>query len=853
MQNRNIIIIILLMAMALSGLLLLQYYWIKDSIAIKESRFDQTVNDALKLAVYNVEKQETARIIEKADKDFFEIYTQNIHVLHEVDSNKNLKNEGPLVIKTEKRVIGKNAEKNERIKMHLGIKVAQPINGNGSPPVVDKVFKGPAQKAGLMAGDAIVKVNDQAIENAEQFNKIVDECLDLESFSVCYHRKGNQATITQVMPINKKDCKGPCCMDYPNRPFLGIYCDMETADPAIKGIYLEGVVEGGAAELAGLQKGDILTRLGEYDIKAPKDCHNAIKSHKIGQTTQVSVFRNGETHSFPITLMGQRERNPSPPQEWKAAQAVYRIPKPRHLDILLEDRYNASPFLGIIMANSDGNAGVLLKDIVEGSPAEKAGLQKGDIITALNNISITSDTSLVKVLRSLDTGDEVLIEYRRRKLEYVPPYVGPMPPGENTSPSEGKKLAVSEDIEVYWGNQVSEQVTSATLMQREDIIQENLRESLGHIEELIMEKVLSNVPLNHRIKQSVLDSILQTTLEDRGINIPYEYCLIDNKQNTVYASNASAYPDGFPESAYRKKVNQYAAFSQPGELLLHFPGQNKYLLGSSGLMLSSSLLFNLIIILTFAYTIHTIIRQKKLSEMKTDFINNMTHELKTPISTINLACEMLADANLPTTEKNVKRFTGIIRDENFRLQTHVEKVLQHARLEKDSLKLSDEKVNMHDIIKEAVKRTSLQIEKRNGSLSLNLNADAADISGDRLHLTNVIYNLLDNAIKYSKAAPHIEITTQNKGEFLQINVKDNGIGMSKDTIKHIFDKFYRVPTGNLHDVKGFGLGLSYVKIISEAHGGSVSVKSKLNVGSNFEINIPLSQSENSGDIADEQA
>jgi len=292
------------------------------------------------------------------------------------------------------------------------------------------------------------------------------------------------------------------------------------------------------------------------------------------------------------------------------------------------------------------------------------------------------------------------------------------------------------------------------------------------------------------------------------------------------------------QTPFKQKIYKNAVFTHPGELLLYFPKQESYIWSSSWLTLIPSLFFNFFIIVTFAYTLYTIIRQKKLSEMKTDFINNMTHELKTPISTIKLACEMLVDKHLPKTERSINRYAGIISDENSRLESHVEKVLHFARLEKGSLKLNMESVDIHELIEEAIQKSSLQIDKKNGTICFDLSANNAVVQGDKLHLHNVIYNLLDNAIKYSKEKPEITVLTCNTNTGLQVSIQDNGIGMSKETLKKAFDKFYRRPTGNIHNVKGFGLGLSYVKLMVEAHGGNISARSKLNKGSTFEFLIP---------------
>src|SRR5690606_17859859 len=241
----------------------------------------------------------------------------------------------------------------------------------------------------------------------------------------------------------------------------------------------------------------------------------------------------------------------------------------------------------------------------------------------------------------------------------------------------------------------------------------------------------------------------------------------------------------------------------------------------------------------FTYIILTILRQKKLSEMKTDFINNMTHEFKTPVATIMIASESLKDPEIMEDKARVKRLAWIIYDENIRLGDHIERVLNIARIDKGDLELEKETINVNDLIEGVVDSMDLQLKRKNAEIKLKLEATNALVLGDELHLSNVIFNLLDNAIKYRNKESNIEIITKNRNHSLYINIIDDGIGMSKEQLTKIFDQFYRVPTGNLHDVKGFGLGLSYVQDIVKRMNGTVKAKSELNKGTEFEIILPL--------------
>jgi len=249
---------------------------------------------------------------------------------------------------------------------------------------------------------------------------------------------------------------------------------------------------------------------------------------------------------------------------------------------------------------------------------------------------------------------------------------------------------------------------------------------------------------------------------------------------------------------------------------------------------------SLLLILSCAFTIFIIIRQKKLSAIKNDFINNMTHEFKTPISTISLASQMLKDGAVTNSPDMVSHIAKIVRDESTRLTFQVEKVLQMAMFTESRMKLKLKVINIHEIIEGLLENFRLKVEDKNGEINHHFEATSDNVLADDIHVANVISNLMDNAIKYCMKTPNISISTFNKNEGVVVSVVDNGIGISRKEQKLIFERFYRVSTGNVHDVKGFGLGLSYVKKIVEAHGGNISVESTLHKGSKFDIYFPLS-------------
>ncbi len=279
------------------------------------------------------------------------------------------------------------------------------------------------------------------------------------------------------------------------------------------------------------------------------------------------------------------------------------------------------------------------------------------------------------------------------------------------------------------------------------------------------------------------------------------------------------------------------------EVQLHFHGKQQFVLAQMWVMLASSIVFILLITGCFYWAMRTIIQQKLMAERTTDFINNMTHEFKTPLATISLASNMLRRDDAVNESNKLSRYTHIIKDENTKLEGQVERVLDLARLERGEFKLRKEIVDIHEMLKSAAGTVEPQVKERHGEIDFDLSASPHTVFADNIHLTNVIMNLLDNANKYSSGSPKITVSTRNEQEGLVIAIRDYGIGMSKEKQKYIFDKFYRVPTGNLHDVKGFGLGLAYVKLMVDAHHGSIRLESEQGKGSLFEVYIPTNNTE----------
>ena len=358
--------------------------------------------------------------------------------------------------------------------------------------------------------------------------------------------------------------------------------------------------------------------------------------------------------------------------------------------------------------------------------------------------------------------------------------------------------------------------------------------------------------LQERINPEYLEESLSKELKNHGIEIDYDYEIYSNLKNQAVIRNGSyiiveektSQVTEMPEEKNELDQTKYSVslftneIKSPGELIVYFPNKSSVVWSSVWPTLIAAFIFTAIVLFCFSYTIKVIFAQKKLSEMKTDFVNNMTHEFKTPIATISLAADSIVSPMIVNQEEKVKRFASIIKQENKRMLAQVEKVLQMALLDKQDFKLKLSMVDLHEIIEQAVVHSHLQAEKAGGEVIADLQASSYKIEGDATHISNIIHNLLDNANKYSLENPKISVHTRNVPSGVEVIVKDNGIGLSKEARKHIFDKFYRVHTGNLHDVKGFGLGLSYVKAMMTAHKGQVDVKSELGKGSSFILTFP---------------
>lgn len=341
-----------------------------------------------------------------------------------------------------------------------------------------------------------------------------------------------------------------------------------------------------------------------------------------------------------------------------------------------------------------------------------------------------------------------------------------------------------------------------------------------------------------KIDKEELTGTLRRELIASGIETPFEYAIFrgDTISDGLFSRTKSK---EFRASPYQVNLFSDGLVRKGETISVVFPRKTNYVLGSVALVLGGSGLFSLIIIATFALSLYFIITQKKISEMKSDFINNMTHEFKTPIATISLAADTIANSKVISDENRVRHFVGMIKKENARMNSQVETILQIATLDKREMEFEFAEIDFHEVLNQALDTIEIQVTERNGVLSRQLDADISIMSGDAEHLRNLVHNLLDNANKYSEGAPDITVTTSNNGRGIILNVEDKGIGMSKAVQSRIFERFYRQTSGNIHNIKGFGLGLNYAKAITDAHGGTITVESEQGRGSRFTVFLPF--------------
>ncbi len=441
-----------------------------------------------------------------------------------------------------------------------------------------------------------------------------------------------------------------------------------------------------------------------------------------------------------------------------------------------------------------------------------------DSVTAI----VPANSPLARKLRGYQPNSQLLEMY------------GLNNPGEPIAvTSTGQKIFISdEDISNYTVAETTE--TSPQSITAE--LKGRVTNKIVFLEN-IMDKILRDTPdIRKRIDPENLQKMLRKALNNAGINLDFEFSIRSGKYGLIWKT------PGFTEKPGTNKfiIQLFPNDPIPGQnqLVMYCLQEKQYKLEKMGSLGFLSLLFTSLLLLLATGTFIVIFRQKKMSEIRSDFINNMTHELKTPISTISLASQMMADKTIPEDKKNIDNLARIIADESMRLKFQVEKVLQTAIFEKTRMKLNLADVDIHIILNNIIENFKLQIESRMGKIKKDFQAISSHAMVDEIHFMNCISNLIDNAIKYSGSAPEITISTQNTSKSIIITIEDNGIGISKEDLKRIYDKFYRVHSGDVHNVKGFGLGLSYVKKVIEEHNGTIKAESQINHGTKFTVCIP---------------
>jgi len=474
-------------------------------------------------------------------------------------------------------------------------------------------------------------------------------------------------------------------------------------------------------------------------------------------------------------------------------------------------RYSANKALESVVLNLEEKE--LIKNIVDDiDPAST------DSVTAI----VPANSPLAKKLHGYQPNSALLEMY------------GLNNPGEPIAiTSSGHKIFISsENSSTFSTDETTEpspQITNSEITGR-------VSNKIVFLEK-IMQKILRNTPdIRERINPEKLKEELRKALNNVGIYLDFEFSIRSGRYGSIWKT------PGFTDKPGTNKFIIQLFPNDPvpsqNQIVLYCLQEQQYKFEKIGNLGFMSLLFTLLLLILSTGTFIVIFRQKKISEIRSDFINNMTHELKTPISTISLASQMMADKSIPEKDKNIDNLAKVISEESMRLKFQVEKVLQMAIFERMKLKLSLVELDVHGIIEKAVENFTLQIIARNGVINTDLQATNPILLIDEIHFLNSISNLIDNAIKYSKEIPDITITTRNYKKGILITIEDKGIGITKENLKRIFDKFYRVHSGNVHNVKGFGLGLSYVKKIIEEHNGTIKADSQINKGTKFMLFIP---------------
>src|SRR5690554_5434723 len=459
--------------------------------------------------------------------------------------------------------------------------------------------------------------------------------------------------------------------------------------------------------------------------------------------------------------------------------------------------------------------------------------------------------SLYNVMRDLEQDqtrdylEQDMIESENRYSRYNQPATAITPPDESRSRIElntrDQSLRPKDQPERVF---MSPNQGSSTISKTQYDMQQSLSKRYQYERALLDEVVYkimnraSNEPIEDRIDFNRLEQYIRYELSYNGLNEPFSFQVVNFNNKVVYSS--PGFSTKYRDAIYTQTLFPNDPPAKLNQLRVYFPTKRNYVYSELGFFIPS-LIFTFILLITFIFTVVSLFRQKRLSEMKNDFINNMTHELKTPVSTISLASQMLRDESILKSPEVFKHVTGVIHDETKRLSFQVEKVLHMSLFDRQRTTLKLKEIDANDLVVSVANTHALKVEKLEGKLDIDLQAENSTIKVDEMHFTNVLFNILDNALKYKRkdVPPELMIRTRNEGNKIVISIEDNGIGMRKEDAKKVFERFYRVHTGNRHDVKGFGLGLAYVKKIVNDLNGTIRADSELGKGTKFIISLPV--------------
>ena len=436
---------------------------------------------------------------------------------------------------------------------------------------------------------------------------------------------------------------------------------------------------------------------------------------------------------------------------------------------------------------------------------------------------------LQKVLNQHDNGKTKMVHPDSLRITHILPL-------DTLSPNRRSMPLGSLTMSKY--NRLAETISNLQKQAREALIYEQ-----GVLDEVIFAVMYtaSEQRFQDRLNPAVLDGCLRNALQANGITLPFHFIVYTSDGREVY--RCEDYTEEGIDPSYQQALFRSDPMGQMGTVVVHFPDQKQFIMGVASYV-APAMGFTIILLITSLITIYLVVRQKRISEMKNDFVHNMTHEFKTPISTISIAAQMLADKSVNKSEETYERLGNVIDGETRRLRYQVEKVLQMSLFDNNNIALKMQELDANEITENVVDTFSLKVTQSGGTLDMKLEAFNPFINADEMHFTNVIFNLLDNAFKYRREDEPlaIQVRTYNQGEtHFCISISDNGIGIGKDDLKRIFDKFYRVHIGDKHNVKGFGLGLAYVQKMVELHHGTIKATSEIGKGTKFTITIPLSQ------------